>query len=438
MIEIGGSTIAASIYGVVMNETQLEKDFIKWLAPQCVEMRYSRWFTTESGECDEGDYCADCVEAELTERKSAGSQFVVVEGWDEAVTSDRERSCDRCGCLLETSPTREFIKEDISQLAEMVAEMVDGEQLDPDLATSIHNWLTGMGDRHESDWEKVAPHAARLMANDNQQVVPAGFITYTPADARDWYDHDSVWLGIYQWFAERLIAGEYPLEYLVDTSGINRSSLREIADMKEPSKVIKGLLSFVGSTCGRGKFLASLGLERQADLDTPIRMEDRRCDWPTFGVRGRKLIESPNKHHPEAKVLTKAELLFSTDGRWEYQAYYDYAHYDRSYWCVSFCQDDGESLANFTSRVNADLEAMLEPCDQTEYSRLADLRNWDQIREAISKVFYYANPPATQSEWEVELTDLLMDVDGLVLTGRRIHIDRKKMATLKRWIKDQK
>ena len=120
------------------------------------------------------------------------------------------------------------------------------------------------------------------MTQAGVEVVPSGFVTYRPA-FNDWYDFDSIWLGVYEWYANKRLdwkkaTGEGDLAYLVDTSGVHLAELQSIDRRETPKKVIDKLLAHVGKNDGRGKFLASIGLAtlaRLGDTDSAYRSAKR-------------------------------------------------------------------------------------------------------------------------------------------------------------------
>lgn len=142
--------------------TQLEVDFVKWLAELSadVPIRYGRWFETEDGDANGGDYCVECVDAEMVAREDPSHEmheYRFVAGWNDAQETDASPYCDGCGCLLQHSPTEYCIEEEIEFLGEL-------SQLSEDEAARFHNWLSGMGNyQRDKHWPMIKPHAERLM-----------------------------------------------------------------------------------------------------------------------------------------------------------------------------------------------------------------------------------------------------------------------------------
>lgn len=416
-------------------ETQLEIDFVRWLSElsRDVTSRYHRWFENEAGDSDDDEYCVECVEAEQAERIAAGNKFNVIDGWNESSEKDSQPFCARCGCLLDCSPTKYHIRDEIMHL-EGVTEMGASE------AWCYHNWLSGMGCySREEHWPKIKPHAERLMLAAGREVVPDGFITFVPA-SDDWYPFDSAWLGIYQWFASKFRdwKKEHPEadhDYLVDTSGRGGSEFQSVSEREKLHKCVYLLLKHVGQHSGRGQFLASIGLESHADLQKPIRIVDDRCDWPTFDVRGRRLNFSPNQYHPDAVILTHSVLqLSSYSMRWGYRIYYNDNHYESTSWCICLHQKQGQRLEDFFAYVAKWKEENLVPADRNDDWRLRRLQQWDKTRRSLNEICYFDSGSGN----DVELTDMLTGIDGTSMTANRIKMTPRRVATLKRWIESSK
>lgn len=421
-----------------MNKTQLEIDFVKWLREKCrgVESRFGRWLETEDGDANGGDFCTECAEAKQAENIASGDPYVCIDGWDEASESDSQPVCERCGCILECSPTTEMLEREIEYLAEV--ESIGDASHD---AWTFHNMLSGMGAYHRDEyWSSIKPHAERLMAAEGIDVVPDGFITYRHC-YDDWYDFDSVWLGIYQWYAEHLRrwkdhTGTGDFAWLCDTSGRNVSELQEFSKRETPKKCIDKLLNSVGSDSNCGLFLASIGLTCRADLEIPIRLPDMRCDWPNFDVRGRVLNHSPNSCHPDAKVLTNAYMQFcSWNCRWSYSAHYDYKHYEHSSWSVEVLQRKGESLPDFTKRIAVDMEAQLIPVGFEDQWRISRLRDWDRLKKSIGTVFSETWFDDGENR-DIQLTDMLTHSAGNLACARKIRMTQDRFDAMVQWIQE--
>lgn len=413
--------------------TQLEIDFVTWLGDlaSSVPQKYGRYLETPDGNCDDGDYCVDCVDAEVAERKASGDPYTEIRGWDEAMEQDSVRHCERCGVMLRCSPTRYCIEQDIENLPRV-------KEMTPDEAAYLYNWLSGMGDYDRNKlWPQIKPHAKRLMRKANIEVVSDGFVTFRPADAildRNWYNFDSIWLSVYQYFGQHLVKwmGQENDRYevLCDTSGIHFTHFEEFSDRKQPHRCLRKLFLHVGAGTTHGRFLASLGFNTLADLERTIRIRDDRFDWPKFDVRGRILKGTPNKSHPRARTVTNCELQLNHDAtRWCYSLFYDYTHHDRSSWCVSTSQKKGQSLRAFMESIPSWIDKVLEP-EQDSRFRSHHIRSWDQTNAALERVFYFE-----ECEADIHLTDALHHLDyGAVRIDGRISVDKRRMSTIKKWI----
>ena len=411
-------------------ETQLEIDFVKWLAELSadVPIRYGRWFETEDGDANGGDYCVECIDAEAEARKDPAHpnhDCRFVHGWDEAMETDSTPHCDGCGCLLNHSPTRYAVDEEIAYLAEV-------KEMDAANAAITHNWLSGMGDYdREEHWSLIKPHAERLMSGAGCVVVPDGFVTFRPRNIRDhtWYDFDTMRLAIYQYYAKKLVDhfGEnIPHEFLNDTSSIRNSEFDGFSAEKQPRRHVTEFLDHVGHDTGRGRFLAAIGLKALADMETLITIPDERGARPCYDVRGRIIKGQPNSCHPNARVATHAELALSCDAKfWQYRIYYYFNHWDRSSWCISTTQKKNQRLSEFLDSLPDWTEKSLEP-DVNEQWRSHNLRQWDKNRSAINHLFR----PESYDDDDITFADLLQD--------RRITLSKRRLATIKRWIADDK
>lgn len=415
-------------------ETQLEIDFRQWLRElsRDVMVRYGRWLEDADGHDAQCDYCTKCVEQEVADRKEKQDPFTEIDGWDEARESDSVPRCDRCGCLIECSPTEELIRCDIEWLE-------DAEAIDAESAHSIWNWLSGMGSySREKHWPQIKPHAERLLRAADREVVPDGVIRFVPA-CEDWYRHDTAWLSIYQVLARLLHRwidqtkkGERG--FLVDTTGRGRHTFQEFTDPDLAQKCVQELFEFVGTEVERGQFLRSIGYAKHEDLVKPMLIPDQRCHLPTFNVRGRVLKKSPNSFHPDAVVVTHAEMQLSSNAeQWRYRMYYDYKHFERSSWCVEICQKKKQAFSEFCEAVTAWQQKLLKPVGPEDQWRAHKLQQWDRLHDALEKVFYFE---AGDGYLREKLTDVLMGVEGGAMTQHRIRLKGSVARTVFRWAKE--
>jgi hypothetical protein len=191
------------------------------------------------------------------------------------------------------------------------------------------------------------------------------------------------------------------------------------------------LIACVGQDGPAGELLASIGLSCDDDLDHGILIPDNRCCLPTFDVRGRILAESPNKFHPEAVVVTHAEMHFSANHEaWEYQLYYSDKHYERMSWHVTIAQN-GESFAQFCDNVRLWMDDILVPAGRDDRFRAHRLRQWDKVKDALEELFYF---PIDRAERLERMADAFMGVEGMVMTQHRVYVTSSVEDTLLRWV----
>lgn len=375
-----------------MFESQIEIDFVAWLRElsKDVVVRYGRRFETNDGQCEDSDFCTECVQIERWKRKNKKSKVIKISGWDESFESDSSSICQRCRCMIEFTPTRDLIAEDIAYLAE-------DEEIHPQSAWEYQNWMSHMDDYdHDKLWPQIKPHAERLMRAAGLEIVPDGLIRYVPAQ-NDWSSYDTAWLSIYQYFASMLVTWMKLTEkgergFLVDTSGRNIHSFRTITCPQDAKTCVQKLLSHVGKDSPRGEFLAWMGIESQADMLNPRLIEDGRCELPTFDVRGRKFKVSPNQFHPDAVVITHAELTLSNNAEeWVYRLYYSYNHWEKTSWSTSIHQNTVTSMPAFCDGVRQWLDEILVPAGRDDQWRKSRLEEWDRVREAVKRLFSFVS-----------------------------------------------
>jgi len=373
-----------------MFESQIEIDFVAWLRElsKNVVVRYGRYFETNDGRCEDSDFCTECVQIERWKRKHEGSKFIKISGWDESFESDSLSICHRCGCMIEFTPTNDRVAEDIQYLAEV-------EEIHPESAWEFHNWMSCLDDYgREELWPQIKPHAERLMQAAGLEIVPDGLIRYVPAQ-NDWSTYNTAWLSIYQDMADLLdvwmrVTGKGERGFLVDTSARNIHHFQTITCPQDAKTCVQKLLSHVGKDSPRGEFLARIGLTSEADLLNSILIKDGRCNLPTFDVRGRRLKVSPNQFHPDAVVITHAELTLSNNAEeWVYSLYYSDKHWEKTSWSISIDQNTVTSMPAFCDGVRQWLDEILVPAGRDDQWRKSRLEEWDRVREAVSRLFSF-------------------------------------------------
>lgn len=415
-----------------MFETQLEIDFVAWLRElsKDVEVRYGRYFETNGGDCDDNDYCTECVQIERWRRKHAKSKFIKICGWDEAPTQDGCRHCDRCGCMLEFSPTEYCTEQYIEHIPEC-------EELDDEFAWELWNWMSGMGsfDRDEH-WPQIKPHAERLMRAAGRDIIQDGWIRYIPAE-NHWSPSDTIWFTIYQWFAWKLVlwidqTGKGERGFLVDTSGRNVQRFEVMTKPEDAHRCVQQLLRHVGQDSERGHFLAELSLWSRRDLENEILIPDGRCSLPSFDVRGRVLAKPPSECLPDAVVVTHAELQLSNNAEeWSYRLYYSDRHWERTSWCVTFWQNDVPTLPGFCDAVKFWMDDLLVEVGPEYRFSMDRYREWDKVRSALKELLFF---PCDGTDRLERMTDAFMESQGGSLTQHRVNVTPEIEETITGWL----
>jgi len=262
--------------------------------------------------------------------------------------------------------------------------------------------------------------------------------TYQPVD----------WWMAYEWFARRLLEWKpngTPCEVLRATSGINHRSFSLFWDEAQPVDHLAYLFKQVGFGRAaatrqfvpnvRAQFLSRLGIRKWADLAKPIDIHGRRPkvfprrEW--FDMEGRTFKEPGlNPCHPKARTLYGVGLRFSAYAkRWKAQAVYGYPH-DSSSWIEEVIQRPRESLDRFAERIDAQLEAWLEPDPGPGLRRERESR-WKRVHDAVDNLFWSDCPRAERA-----IADILVGVEGASLVSGRIALTPSRLATLKRWARD--
>lgn len=248
------------------------------------------------------------------------------------------------------------------------------------------------------------------------------------------------WFMAYEWLCRKIMDfnhGEF--EKLNATSSINNSQFNPIYDTDVPCERIAYLckhgLGFWGGEVE--PFLVYLGVRKWADLAKTISITGRRPkEFPHkswFNISGRQLSYSPNRCHTKAIYVSNFSVQFCHySKRWI--AHIDYGYLHDSGWTISIEQNYREHLDSFAVRVNNWLADVLIPEDANEARmRQSQVRDWRRVCDAFKEIFYESDFPFI----ETEMTDLLMKVEGTSLTYHRIHLDKSRITTLKKWLKKQ-
>lgn len=417
-----------------MHQTQLEIDFIAWLRELSADVtaRYSRHFENEDGQSESEDYCVECVDAVQEERLASGNEFSIIDGWDDAHEQDSAPHCEKCGCLLEFSPTQYCIDNEIEWLEQALDISADDAEIFLRVMQNFHR---------ETEWPMIAPHAERLMRAAGREIVPDGFITYTP-DATCWfYENDTAWLSIYWHFAKLLVKwmketreGEHG--FLVDTTGINVHSFQSLTSPSQAKKCVENLMDHAGENSKRGKFLASIGIASREDLLKPVRVIDTRCTLPTFDVRGRVFRKSPNRFHPQAVIVTHSEMfLDSYASRWVYRLFYSYTHYERTTWCVDIVQQKNHCMQQFCDMVKHRMSKLLVEVGFNDQFRAERLKQWDLIRASLDRLFRFHH--SSDAILDI-MTDAFAGIGREVSMHSKLKVTPAMQRTLMKWIERQK
>jgi hypothetical protein len=415
-------------------QTQLEIDFIEWLRELSadVQARYSRHFENEDGQSEEADYCVECVDAVQEERLASGNEFSIIDGWNDAHEQDSAPHCEKCGCLLEFSPTQYCIDNEIEWLEQALDISADDSEIFLRVMQNFHR---------ETEWPMIAPHAERLMRAAGREIVPDGFITYTPHAPCWFYKNDTAWLSIYWHFAKLLVKwmketreGEHG--FLVDTTGINVHSFQSMTSPEQAKTCVEKLMDHAGENSKRGKFLASIGIASREDLLKPVRVIDTRCVLPTFDVRGRVFRKSPNQFHPQAVIVTHSEMfLDSYASRWVYRLFYSYTHYERTTWCVDIVQQKNHSMQQFCDMVKHRMSRLLVEVGFNDQFRADRLKQWDLIRASLDRLFRFHHSSDAILD---TVTDAFAGIGGEVSMHSKLKVTPAMQKTLLKWIERQK
>lgn len=407
-----------------MYETQLESDFKEYLTELSlgVVRKFGRWLETEGGDANGGDFCVDCVEAVARQRKRQKNPYHHIHGWDDAQESDSVPHCEKCGILLEHSPTEYCIESDIEWLSE-------AKEIDAEGAAIILNWLSGMGCySREKHWPLVVRHVKRFMRKAKRPVVPDGWLTWIPAETlshgSSWFREDTYWHSLYQHLHTKRV--QFRKKNGLNDTEPQGCRNREMSESKDPYSIIREMLRHTGSDNSTGRFLASIGIESTDDEIKPIRFRDFRGHLPDLRVRGLRMKKSPNPYHKKAVVLTHATLYFSGHEKaWYCKLYYDYNHYDSSSWAVEIKSKD---LRQLSDAVDAWIAESVEPCDERADLRIHFYESWDETYRALDRVLSFE---ISDREKLVGLTDHVKKHGAIRLTPDRLRI-------LKRWCVSRK
>lgn len=143
--------------------TESEKLFVAWLERKSAGIEWCSlcWLETADGDCDDPEYCPECVEIQRRVEKHNKTGFTRICYGSDSEETDSPKRCERCGCLLYHSPTEYYLEEEIGV-------MEKPGPVCPSDAAIWHNMLTMNGcygpcNRAEW-WPKIEPHAKRMMA----------------------------------------------------------------------------------------------------------------------------------------------------------------------------------------------------------------------------------------------------------------------------------
>lgn len=247
-------------------------------------------------------------------------------------------------------------------------------------------------------------------------------------------------IGVWQWFVKQLEASapshkRPPFEWINGTSSINNSAPYPTGGEDfwvEPIRRTRQLLMHAGQNDPVGRFLRRhcqipswAALNRSIIATVQTSDEFPNSEW--FQMQGRKFKKSPNSCHAQATSVFGAMLELTGDG-WTVSVEYGYPH-DSSHWFWRVRQAPGERLDDFSARVDAEIEAVMEP--DLNPSRSYSERAWWESYRALKGVFYDKN--FTMPDWENKLADAINKIDGSSNDAHRIRLTKSRLATLKRW-----
>jgi len=180
-----------------------------------------------------------------------------------------------------------------------------------------------------------------------------------------------------------------------------------------------------------------LGIRNWNDLNKIILIKGRRPkEFPNrswFEISGRQLSYNPNKCHPKAIYVSGFALQFCQwQKRWLAHIDYSYLHGSGG-WEITLKQNHREHLDSFAIRIKNWLNEVLVPEDgNAAMIRQEEVRNWRIARDAFKEIFYDSDLKSTEND----IADLLIKIKGSSLTECRIPLTKRRITSLKRWIKD--
>lgn len=274
--------------------------------------------------------------------------------------------------------------------------------------------------------------------------------TFVPADALVYkhYGHGSgwnyspgQWLAAWAYYCGRLLdwrpgpAETPPCELLNGTSSIRNSQFAPFTGDVSAECARRLAQLFAGVGARSATFLESLGLRKWSDLARPVVVSESdydalpRLHW--FDAGGRTFRVSPNSCHPDARSVYRGELHLTRRLLWEYRLVYGYPH-DASSWTWAVSQSPRESLPSFAERVDAEVEAVLEP-DIGLGRREEAASRWHTAHDALRALFWDDH---VACGWEDGLAAVLEGVDGGSLACGRIFLTPQRLSTIREWCED--
>lgn len=273
-----------------------------------------------------------------------------------------------------------------------------------------------------------------------------------------------------QWICRQLLAWKHKrsaniYDMLYTGGGINHRDFPDIVpdcenNLWQPHDPCQ-LLRYLIAKLANRKYCDWLRFARQMlgyrDLHTPITVRFRKPPMELPGwlahFHGVRLKKSANKYHTKAYWLHGGYFRLTEDARrWKFNIEYSYRH-EGSSWAIGIEQKRGEKFEAFIARIWAWIEPQIKwRHEESWYSRFycgvdgmkqnelrtcsePELRMW-RLKSNLKSVFAWGTAPP---DWEEQIAEgLLVDADPQYRDVLHIPMSPARLATIKRWIADDR